>query len=209
MKYSFTKEDLLSTSFTTTFAGILDDCPEFQGPIGKEHYKLLSYLSTLFNDSVILDIGTHRGSSALALSYNPTNTIHTFDICEKVTNAAIKARPNIVFHMDDLFDAATQVKWEAIVHQAPFIFLDVDPHNGHMERAFYEWLKRINYKGFVVCDDIWFFKEMRDNFWSTLLDEERYDLTDFGHWSGTGVFTFNRDITFPKADNSDWTLVTA
>ena len=209
MKYSFTKEDVLRVVDFKAFVGILDDCSEFQGPVGKEHYKLLAYLSTQFNDEVIFDVGTHRGSSALALSYNPRNTVHTFDICEKVTNAAVKARTNIVFHMDNLFDAATQAKWEAVVHQAPFIFLDVDPHNGHMERAFYEWLKRIKYRGFVVCDDIWHFKEMRDNFWYTIPDEERYDLTELGHWSGTGVFTFNRDIAFPKVDNSDWTLVTA
>ena len=206
----FTKEDILRTVSFSKFAGILDDCTEFHGPLGKEHYKLLSYFSTLFNDSVILDIGTHRGSSALALSYNPTNTIHTFDICDKVTNAAIRATPTIVFHTEDnLFEAAEQPKWEALVHQAPFIFLDVDPHNGHMETQFYNWLKRIGYKGFVVCDDIWYFKEMRDNFWYSIPHEERYDLTDMGHWSGTGIFTFNRDITFPKADNSDWTLVTA
>ena len=48
---------------------------EFLGPIGKEHYKLLAYLSTLFNDTYFIDIGTNYGNSALALSYNNTNKI--------------------------------------------------------------------------------------------------------------------------------------
>jgi hypothetical protein len=63
--------------------------------------------------------------------------------------------------------------------------------------------------GFVVCDDIWFFKEMRDNFWYKIPDQYKYDLSSFGHWSGTGIFTFNREIKFFKYDVSNWTLVTA
>jgi hypothetical protein len=50
---------------------------------------------------------------------------------------------------------------------------------------------------------------MRENFWYKLPAAERYDLTHLGHWSGTGIFTFNNNITFPKYDTSAWTLVTA
>ena len=50
---------------------------------------------------------------------------------------------------------------------------------------------------------------MRDNFWYQVPDSERYDLTEFGHWSGTGIISFNSDIEFDKYDNTDWTLVTA
>jgi hypothetical protein len=86
--------------------------------------------------------------------------------------------------------------------------MDVDPHNGNMELDMYNYLKKINYKGFVICDDIWYFKEMRDNFWYKIEDEYRYDLTDIGHWSGTGIVTFNKSISFPKYNVSNWTLVT-
>ena len=41
--------------------------------ITKEHYHLLAYLSNMVNNSTIIDTGTHRGSSALALSYNQSN----------------------------------------------------------------------------------------------------------------------------------------
>ncbi len=182
---------------------------EFFDKPGKQHYKLLSYLSTLYNDSIIIDIGSHRGSSALALSYNLTNKIISFDIEDKITNEKIKNRFNISFVYDNLFEESGQQKWTETILKAPFIFLDVDPHNGTMEWDFYQYLKRINYQGFVICDDIWYFKEMRNHFWYKVPDYERYDLTEFGHWSGTGVISFSPNIQFPKRDNSNWTLVTA
>ena len=48
----------------------------------KEHYKLLAYLSSFFNNETIVDIGTYRGLSALALSYNSSNKIITYDIID-------------------------------------------------------------------------------------------------------------------------------
>lgn len=207
--YTLDSATILNAVDYSRFSGILDGDPEFHGPIGKEHYKLLSYISTLFTGAKIIDIGTHRGSSALALSYNPTNTVYSFDIMDKVLNQKVRERQNIVFSMDNLFESAGQEKWKETLLAAPFIFLDVDPHNGAMELEFYGFLKRIGYSGFVICDDIWYFKEMRDRFWYRLPAAERYDLTHLGHWSGTGIFTFNNNITFPKPDNSAWTLVTA
>jgi hypothetical protein len=50
---------------------------------------------------------------------------------------------------------------------------------------------------------------MRDNFWYKINDEYKYDLTDLGHWSGTGILTLNKNISFNKYDISNWTLVTA
>jgi hypothetical protein len=182
---------------------------ELYGVPGKQHYRLLSYFSTLFNDSIIIDIGTHFGHSALSLSYNKTNTIHSFDVIDKINNSQIKSQKNINFHFDNLFEKKGQEKWKDIILKSAFIFLDVDPHNGTMEIDFYNFLKEINYQGFVICDDIWHFKDMRDNFWYKIPYEYRYDLSEFGHFSGTGIFTFNSTITFNKNDNSNWTLVTA
>ncbi len=186
-----------------------DTINEFFNTPGKQHYRLLSYLSTLYNNSIIIDIGTHRGSSATALSYNKTNKIYTFDILDKINNDNIKNISNIYFCYDKLFEETGQEKWKETILKAPFIFLDVDPHNGKMEWDFYQFLKKINYRGFIVCDDIWYFKEMRNEFWYKIPYEERYDLTEFGHFSGTGIFTFNENIKFAKRDNSEWTLLTA
>jgi hypothetical protein len=206
--YPLDSATILNTVEYSRFSGILDGDTEFHGPLGNQHYKLLSYLSTLFNGAIIIDIGTHRGSSALALSYNTANTVYTFDIMDKVVNQKIREKSNIAFSMDNLFEAAGQEKWKDTLLAAPFIFLDVDPHNGTMEMDFYMYLNKIGYQGFVVCDDIWYFKEMRDNFWYKI-PCARYDLTHMGHWSGTGIFTLNPNITFSKPDTSNWTLVTA
>ena len=209
MHYNITHQDLKLIDFNK-FKTILGNDPniEFLGESGKEHYKLLSYFSTLFNNTNILDIGTHVGHSALALSYNTSNTIYTFDIVDKVSSE-LKQISNIKFNYDNLFELEGREKWKTLILSCPFIFLDVDPHNGHMETDFMQFIKEIGYSGFVICDDIWYFKEMRDNFWHKIEDRFRYDLTDLGHWSGTGIITFNPEITFNKYDNSKWTLVTA
>ena len=40
---------------------------------GINHYYLLSYLSKKIDNSLIVELGTYAGTSALALSVNPTN----------------------------------------------------------------------------------------------------------------------------------------
>jgi len=210
MFYKITNKDLDKLNFNNYYCNIIPiNDNEFYGKEGEQHYRLLSYFSTLFNNSNIIDLGTHRGSSALALSYNKTNTIHTFDIFDKVLNKKIKEISNIKFYMDDLFNENIQEKFNELVLSCPFIFMDVDPHNGIMEIDFYNYLKKIKYKGFLICDDIWYFKEMRDKFWYKIDYKERYDLTDIGHWSGTGIISFNKEISFYKNNNDNWTLVTA
>lgn len=215
MKYSISKLHLDNIPFDSHFDKIIlhndvyETRKEFFDKPGRQHYRLLSYLSTLFDNSIIIDIGTHRGSSATALSFNKTNQIYTFDIVNKIENRNIKNIPNIHFQYDNLFEEEGQEKWKDTILKAPFIFLDVDPHNGTMEWDFYQFLLKINYQGFVICDDVWYFKEMRDHFWYKIPYEQRYDMTHLGHWSGTAIFTLNPNIQFEKRDNSNWTLVTA
>lgn len=209
-----TAENLASLQFNQKFESFFpdkntDDYREFFDKPGKQHYRLLSYLSTLYNNSIIIDVGTHRGSSALALSYNPTNTIYTFDIVDNVKNSAIKNHENINYNYDDLFDHEIFAKWFKTIEKAPFIFLDVDPHNGKMESNFVNLCREYGYKGFIVCDDIWYFKDMRDYFWNLVDNSMKYDLTSIGHWSGTGIISCNKCIQFAKHNNDDWTLVTA
>ena len=207
MMYKVSKNDLINLNYSY-FKKIIGNHPEFFSCPGKEHYRLLSYFSTLFDNSNIIDIGTHEGNSALALSYNNSNKIYTFDIVDN-RNPSIKNIDNIYFNMKNLFENNIFHEWKEIILSAPFIFLDVDPHNGKMEIKFIEMLKDINYNGFIICDDIWYFKDMRNNFWYNIDDKFKYDLTNIGHWSGTGIITFNENIQFEKYNVSNWTLVTA
>jgi hypothetical protein len=208
MNYFLNKSLIDGINFDNEFNHFIQNDAEFYGKQGEQHYRLLSYLSTQYNDCNILDIGSDSGRSALALSYNESNKVYSFDTAEQY-HSPLRLKQNVTFSRDDLFDVKGREKWKDIIMSCPFIFMDVVPHTGLMEYSFYQYLKEIGYQGFVVFDDIWFFKEMRNNFWYKVVDSEKYDVTEFGHWSGTGIITFNKSVTFNKCDNSNWTLVTA
>lgn len=193
------------------------DVSEFYGRAGQQHYRLLSFLASQFNNSTILDIGTHKGSSALALSTNPTNQVISFDIQRKVP---LYDMPNVSFELANLWDPVVRKLWESTILGAAMIVLDIDPHDGPMELEFYKWLKEKEYKGLLVCDDIWYFKGMRDNFWFQIPTEHKLDITPLGHWSGTGIVAFEPQPfiweTFQGLQEvcqlrppSPWTVVTA
>lgn len=177
---------------------------EFYGVPGKEHYRLLAYLSTLVNNATILDIGTHMGSSALALSYNESNTVISYDIVTKNINPSITARKNIQWKTENLL----YVLDKELIMSCPIIFLDIDPHYGVLEYQFYMQLKEWSYAGILICDDIWHFEDMRNNFWYKIEDQYKYDITDYGHFSGTGIVSF-KPLKLEKHINDNWTLVTA
>lgn len=208
MKLSFDNLDVNFECFDTFIQSNVDDVKtEFFGDPGQQHYKLLAYLSTLYNNSVIIDIGSHRGSSALALSYNNSNKIVSFDIQDKVINQQIKNKFNIEFKIADIFESFDTYK--DLLLTAPIIFLDIDPHDGHLELKLYEYLRTCDYQGLLICDDIWHFETMRNNFWYKVHDDHKFDLTPYGHWSGTGLITFNKKFDIHKYLNNNWTLVTA
>ncbi len=146
---------------------------------GQEHYKILAYYSMQFNDSVLLDIGTYKGCSALALSYNPKNLVKSFDIRSGLRN--ISDHPdNVEFIIDNILNK----EYENLILSSKFIMLDTD-HLGEFEREFYNHLKSINYKGLLLIDDI----KLNDpmiSFWESITDE-KYDISNIGHHSGTGL----------------------
>lgn len=117
----------------------------FKSP--KDHYRLLAYLSTLFNNSVLVDIGSHMGHSALALSYNKTNTIVSFDIVDRVLKS-IKRRPNIIFHTRHFNDGLSDI------FSSKLVLIDTN-HEGVHEYALYNDLRHNNWSGLLLIDDIW------------------------------------------------------
>ena len=177
--------------------------PEYHEPAGRQHYRLLEQFAQTYSHCTFFDIGTHKGMSALALSCNRTNTVHSFDLVEKPNRPQ---KPNIVYHTDDLMSPEGRAKWKDQLLASPVIFLDIDPHEGTREFAFYEWLRDNSYQGNLVCDDIWYFKEMRDNFWFKIPSEHKTDVTAQGHWSGTGIVSFTKPAVPAPAN---WTVVTA
>lgn len=182
------------------------DWSEFKNPKG-EHHPLLEKLAREQKNSIIIDIGTHLGASAYALSREPSNRVYSFDILHK---QALPSIPNVSYHLDNLMTTEGREKWKDILLQSSFILLDIDPHEGVLEYEFYEWLRDNNYQGFMVCDDIWYFEGMRKNFWYKIPYKHKIDVTDEGHvFSGTGIVRFVPSERWPaNPDISDWTVVT-
>jgi hypothetical protein len=172
---------------------------DFWEHAGKQHYQLLAFFSLLYNNADIIDIGTHVGSSALALSYNPTNRIHTFDIADKITGTdfeknSYRERQNITYYFENLFDASIRKKFERLIKNSKIIMVDADPHDGNTEIQFYRLLRDMKYKGIVIWDDVLFYNQYPGmcQFWQqTVENDYKFDLTSLGHFSGTGLVIFS------------------
>lgn len=174
----------------------------------REHYKLLALLSTLVPPSKrIIDIGTCYGDSALALSYNGHH-VETFDVEDRVGERILPA--SVRRTLVDLFDPDQRDSWKNDLLTSGLILIDIAPHEGSKELELVQWLQANDYSGLIVLDDIWWYKEMRDNLWYRIDPKYRTDLTSLGHWSGTGVVSFRERLELRgEPDTSNWTLVTA
>ncbi|CAB1073886.1 hypothetical protein D1AOALGA4SA_1990 [Olavius algarvensis Delta 1 endosymbiont] len=145
-----------------------------------EHYRLMAHLSSLFDDSIIFDIGTNQGYSALALSYNDSNRVISYDIEElKELNFADELN-TIEYLVGDVLQ-------DHRLLDAALIVLDTN-HDGGFENEVYRFLKKNRYKGLLFLDDIHLNQPMVE-FWNAI-KETKEDITDLGHWSGSGLVDF-------------------
>jgi len=169
---------------------------DFHGRPGEQHYKLLGYISQQFTDTKLIDIGTRRGSSAVALSLNSSNKVVSYDIKKWPGADAYVSPPiNVKYLIEDLVcvDGITS----AICGYSPFIMLDIDPHEGNREKLFIDLLDKYNYKGILLLDDISSLWPGMLNMWNSLsskFDNMKYDLTDIGHFSGTHILDFSQSL---------------
>jgi hypothetical protein len=154
---------------------------------GKEHYPLLAYLSTQFHGVNLLDIGTYKGCSALALSYNTSNTVHSFDIGN--FRNLHEEPDNIKFYIGYVTDE----EYVDLIKSSPFIMLDT-AHDGTFEHAFHKHLQEIKWEGILLLDDINLNTEMK-TYW-TSINELKFDISPYGHWSGTGIVYFGEGYEF-------------
>jgi hypothetical protein len=58
----------------------------------------------------------------------------------------------------------------------------------------------LNFSGIIILDDITKHPDTVINacmkrLWENI-EDAKYDFTDYGHWSGTGIVVLNDDITF-------------
>jgi len=139
-----------------TSQGFIDATQDF----GREHYKLFMGISKQLKNSKILEIGTHNGNSAIALSYgnlfNNNIQIDTYDIINLLHDNPKKyfEKYNINYYLEDLFNMEIREKYKSKILSYDIIFIDIDPHEGILEYDFLIWLKNNNYNGLIIFDDI-------------------------------------------------------
>lgn len=159
-------------------------------PAGQSEYRFYAYMSTWFNNTTILDIGTRTGGSALALSYNPTNNIRSYDLVEQ--GASSIKKDNIEWNIGDFMEDE-DIDWDNV----SIVMIDVDPHDGSQERVMMDWLREKGWKGILMHDDIGPGWPDIQLMWDEI-PEEKFDVTEIAHMSGTGIVNFGdaHEITF-------------
>jgi predicted O-methyltransferase YrrM len=190
LKIDLRKDIVNATLFPQKMTNYLNTEIDFiNWPAGKEHYKLLACISNQLTNAKILDLGTFIGHSAVALSMNLSNKVFSFDIADNVYSKCRK-KPNIRYFVYDIFNEDNREYNKEMILKSDLIFVDINPHDGQIEKEFYEWLKVNNYSGLVIWDDI-FLNIKMTNFWNTIPEENKLDLTNVGHTTGTGLTFFD------------------
>lgn len=163
-------------------------------PSGKQEYKLYSYLTTFFENSIILDIGTLNGRSAVSLSHNESNQVISYNIVDDIknTNHRIYTKSNIEFRIKNVLDDLTP----ELVSKTKIIMIDID-HFEVIEREIIQRLDELGFSGIILLDDIHHpapkERDAMQKLWNSL-EYKKYDVTKYGHWSGTGLIVMNSDI---------------
>lgn len=180
--------------------------------IGTEHYRLLASLSIQLENKRVMDLGTHKGMSAICLSYisylNKCKSldITTYDIIDILPDKQRKYfnKYEIDFRIQNLFDIQIREDNKNFILSQDIILIDIDPHEGILELDMYKWLKENNYRGVILFDDINLkqghmgstINHSMTLFWSKIPDVDKHDLTGVGHHSGTGLVSFNRNHNY-------------
>lgn len=77
--------------------------------------------------------------------------------------------------------------------------IDID-HYEIIEKQIISKLNKLNFSGIIILDDITnhsdpYVNECMNKLWDNL-EYTKYDVTKYGHFSGTGIIIMNDDITF-------------
>ena len=161
---------------------------------GKQEYRLYSYLSTLFENITILDIGTYTGRSAVSFSHNEKNKVISYDIndCINNNNHNIYTKSNIEFRIENVLNDINK----EFLKNVKIILIDID-HFYTIEKEILDKLNELDYDGLILLDDIIHpsskeFEAMQ-KLWNEI-EDEKYNITKYGHWSGTGLVNLSKDI---------------
>jgi predicted O-methyltransferase YrrM len=161
-----------------------------------EHYHLLASIVDILKPKTVIELGTHLGYSSLCMKkYLPEDgSIYTFDVIPWNGFENTILRPDdfdhrLIQHLDDTTAVHHFNKHKEIFENADLVFMDA-LKDGIQEYKFLENFKTIRFKNkcLFVFDDI--------RLWNMLaiwfdMDKPKFDLTSYGHWSGTGLVEWN------------------
>jgi len=162
---------------------------------GIDHYRLLVWLSLQAErngtSSSIIELGTYQGLSAACLAVNPSIYLSSFDTDFRYLQwkAPLSSSKNIRFLLVNDEDALPDA---AFLLYADIIFCDTW-HNGKMEKELFEVLKKWNWVGLLIYDDIYYNNAMKE-FWNSIDHPRKADISHLGHITGTGIIDFSYDI---------------
>jgi hypothetical protein len=166
---------------------------------GVEPYRLLRFFSSIVNNTIIIDLGTSNGASAIALSHNKTNHVYSFDVLDR-TQISYSQNNNIFenvpyFSNIDFIVTENFLKYKDLILKSKLIYLDID-HSGHTEKQLINFLIKEKYKGYAILDDIYEFPGLTAIWQTEYPNCKKIDLTKYGHWSGTGLLDFSKHTIF-------------
>ncbi len=169
-----------------------------------EHYRLLAALVKLLQPKRVVEIGTLRGLSALALKKFLPNAgkIDTFDVVPWDSLSDTSLRPEdfeddrLRQQIGDLSDTAVFELHRSLFQQTELLFVD-GPKDGIFERKLLQQLETVDFHKplLLVMDDIRFWNMLA--IWQDIA-RPKLDLTSFGHWSGTGLVEWHSGTNSEK-----------
>jgi predicted O-methyltransferase YrrM len=155
------------------------------------HYRILAGLAEAWGARRVVEIGTYRGTSALALlDASSVEHLVTYDLVAWDQFAGTWLRPTdfgdrLEQRLADLGDPKVFAHEADVLARADMIFVDASK-DGVFEPAFLAELFAHEPVGpqLIVLDDIRVLTMIR--VWRAIR-HDKLDLTSFGHWSGTGI----------------------
>jgi len=164
------------------------------------HYKLLAYLSTFFSPGdTLLDIGTLTGASSLALSFNETVKVYSFDLAKQTFHSGNPGDSRYIYESDEQVLAKntreniTYIVGDCLQHgklllNSSLIYVDID-HSGEIEANILNFLHSNNWRGIVILDDIYW--TTMQPLWSSIPEKMKLDISIYGNGKdGTGLINF-------------------
>lgn len=169
---------------------------------GGEHYKLLACLAEQLEGATICDVGTFIGNSALALAAGAErrdNAVVSYDVRDCVQQElrdrqqramapkTVLDHPRVRRELVDLTAPGAEAALQAVA-AARLVVVDTDSPAQQRDLIFA--LAARGFRGVLVLDDIHLNDDMKA-VWQAVPAAKKLDLTDVGHWSGTGVAVFD------------------